>query len=109
VNALINIAITAKTDFDAMTTYNCDQVTLGIEQLDETQIGLYPNPTTGTFTLSFGNEAISGEVFVSDMNGRIIVQEKISSVSSKTIQLDANNGVYYISVRTDKGTVYKKL
>ncbi len=109
VDALISIAATAKTDFDAMTTYNCNQVTLGLEQLDETQISLYPNPTTGTFTLSFGNEAFSGEVIVSDMDGRTILQEEITNVNSKTIQLDANAGVYFISVKTSKGTVHKKM
>jgi hypothetical protein len=108
VNALITQAALAKTDYDAM-NFSCNQITLGLDQLDETQIGLFPNPTTGAFTISFGNEAVSGILTVTDMNGRIVLQENLKNVNTKSFRLESNTGVYYVSIKTERGTVYKKL
>lgn len=108
VNALIAQSTTAKTDFDLM-NFNCNQVTLGIEQLDETQIGLHPNPTRGTFTLSFGDQAIDGEISVTDMNGRVLLVEEINHKNVKILDLDTKSGIYFVTIKTGFHTVHKRL
>ncbi len=108
-NELINLAATAKSDFDAMTNYNCNQVTLGQKELRVDQIELYPNPTSGSFTLSFGDEAISGQVIVTDMRGRVILEEKISNENVKFLTLDTQSGIYNVSIKTEFNTIHKKL
>lgn len=109
VNSLLALAATAKIDYDGMSTYNCNQVTLGVDELDKSQVGLYPNPSTGQFSLSFGDELISGRIIVTDMKGSIVLDEEIQDENVKIFKLDTKNGVYNVSIITNIDTIHKRL
>tara|TARA_R110000737_G_scaffold282322_2_gene288975 strand:+ start:17507 stop:19132 length:1626 start_codon:yes stop_codon:yes gene_type:complete len=109
VNALKNIAAIAKTDFDAEWTYNCNlYTTLGTEKLEESSIGLYPNPSDGQFTLAF-DETLSGELLITDMTGRSVYHENFYNQNQIQVQLSEKTGIYLLSLSTAKGTIIKKI
>jgi hypothetical protein len=109
VNSLITMAATAKTDFDAESTYNCNlYTTLGTEKLEESTIGLYPNPSDGQFTLAF-DETLSGELLITDMTGRIVYYESFDNQNQIQVQLSEKTGLYLLSLSTAKGTIIKKI
>lgn len=114
VTSLRTQAALAKMEFDSgydgTVNYNCDQVTLGIDQLDEAQIGLFPNPTSGKLTLSFGDIQLTGSVVVvQDLSGRIVFENRIDNSSEMKIEMKEKSGVYLLSILTEKGRINKKV
>ncbi|MFA7273890.1 MAG: T9SS type A sorting domain-containing protein [Crocinitomicaceae bacterium] len=108
VNFLTSLAATAKMDFESMAMYNCNVYTADLEQLDANQIGLYPNPSNGNFNLTFG-ESVNGSVQITDMAGRIVFEQTVSNQSSLLINLTEANGIYQVTIATNKGIVHKKI
>lgn len=109
VNSLISIAAQAKSDFDAMTSNNCNQVTLDLSELDEFYFLLYPNPSNGSFYLNFGKYAVSGNLNIYDVSGRPVFQQRIENENEKQIFMNELNGVYILSLQTEKGERRKKI
>lgn len=106
VDALINQAAQAKSDFDAMTSYNCNQVTLGIDEAGrEVSVELFPNPSNGIITLSFGETLFSGVVTVMDIHGRIVHTEKIANQNVKKMNMYTKPGLYHVSIASDGSTI----
>ena len=58
---------------------------------------VYPNPTRGMITISFGDPKLIGTIaIISDVNGRILQQVKITA-NAQSFDLSAyTNGVYFI-------------
>lgn len=82
-------------DTDSVTVVVVDCV--GLDELSNITLSVYPNPSKGVFNyeLSSLNEDI--ELLVTDLSGKILVSEKVSSVNG-TINL-ANNesGIYFLT------------
>lgn len=68
-------------------------------------ISLFPNPTSGRFTISLPMN--NAEIIVMDFLGRQIIK-KLATQKKTSIQLD-NNGVYFVYVTTKHGTIIKRL
>lgn len=72
---------------------------------------VYPNPTTGKFTLEFNemNEQLKVEVFT--ISGQVLISENVEagSFTSKDFNLEAKPGVYFVRVTGSKGASVKKL
>lgn len=77
-----------------------DVESLGInESFRPENLRVYPNPSTGTFSISnlngLGNEV---SIEVRDVTGKIVVRKNVSSVDGVLrLNLDLNNGVYFIN------------
>lgn len=59
----------------------CDSLginTAVAEAVVEQAIQAYPNPSNGTFTLSYAVQPIAGELEVRDLSGRLVLRERIS-------------------------------
>jgi len=72
--------------------------------------GVYPNPNTGTFTISlFGSNSITESAVVSIYN---ILGNKMSVFNlelqnnNATFDTKLSNGIYFISVKDSKGNIY---
>lgn len=78
-------------------------------------LNLYPNPTSGITNLSIDltqNETIS--ISVLNSIGQVVYSSKSTQMHAgvNTIQLNSenwSNGIYFVSVASDKGTTNKKL
>lgn len=71
---------------------------------------LYPNPTTGTFTIRFMTPVENGTVFITDVTGKVL-QRVIGNGYQLHFDLSgAAAGVYYVQIKTREGkTITKKV
>jgi hypothetical protein len=101
------------------TPYNClysngiGELPTGLRTIQR-KIGsilLFPNPTTGTFTLDFQNiDAEVESVSVFDQLGKCIYNANIRSSNHSTqISLDIPSGIYSVSIQTNNGLVSQTL
>lgn len=90
--------------------------TVGVEEFTFENFAVYPNPTTGTFNLSFSpatNDNI--EVSLYDLRGRVIGQSTFEDVSASTIfnrQFDygyIESGMYFLVVKNGNKSTTKKI
>ncbi|MEO6131694.1 MAG: T9SS type A sorting domain-containing protein [Saprospiraceae bacterium] len=65
---------------------------------------IFPNPTTGNFTLKIESQfAGKGQLSISDLNGKIIISKNIALEPEIKIQAESlSAGVYILSLRTDQ-------
>lgn len=77
---------------------------------EEINVAVYPNPMANYLVISTGNATID-EVQIHDALGQLIL-DKTFSVQMTEITLPTDellSGVYFLSIRTSKGTVRRKL
>ena len=84
--------------------------TLGIEEQDQNVVSIYPNPSTGLFTLKVTN----GNVFISimDAQGRVVLNQEVTSYAGEEMQLDLTQfgqGIYFATVQNNESTKMLKL
>ena len=90
------------------TTLNTINTTLSVlENKNELKTLIYPNPSSGTVTLSEIEKESTIEVFN-------VLGEKVISVQSQNTSVDLNlseleNGIYFVKVSSGKGVVSKKI
>lgn len=92
---------------------SCDECSsFSAENLFIADLSVNPNPsTTGIFTLEgvvLGNESV--QVAVSDIQGRILMQNTVSGNLNERIDLSSfDNGLYIMSITSNRGVMTKKL
>ena len=75
---------------------------VGLDNAEELNLNVYPNPTTGIVTVD--GEGIKN-VDVMDMSGRMVM-----NTSSRTVDMtNLSNGVYMLRISTEKGTFTQKI
>lgn len=74
------------------------------ENLLENNFSIYPNPTLNNFTIS-GIE--NGEVRITDSRGRVL--KRITLGKDETSLNGLSEGIYFINITNDKGSVTKQL
>ncbi len=92
--------------------------TQGIDNADDFNVFLYPNPTSGLTTIALSGINEEVDISLIDINGRTVLQlhptfdaESLSSNNSK-IEIDVSglsSGAYFVRINTNHGTCYKKL
>ncbi len=73
---------------------------------------IYPNPTTGTFTLEFtGTEPVeNSSAFICDIRGNKILDIRLSGTNKQVISLENQpKGMYFIRILTEKHTESSKI
>jgi len=85
---------------------NCYQY-LDLKELESSQIGLYPNPTTDKISLDFGAlNGISATIVLSDMQGRVMQSQQLSDYAVDMSKL--SKGSYVLEVKLADGRSMKK-
>lgn len=83
--------------------------TLGIVDNDlSTSISIYPNPTKDILKINLIN-TIDAEVYLYDIQGRLILNKEINKEVSTLDISHLHSGVYILNIKTDIGTVSKKI
>ena len=74
------------------------------------EISLYPNPASDVFSIDFGNNASDKEIFVCNLNGEVVYNEKHNVESVISINADSYaSGVYFVKIKQQNKTEVKKL
>ena len=84
--------------------------TTGIKSYAEriSSIQLYPNPTTGSFTIKNDSPLASG-VKIKNVEVYNVFGELVHQSTGEVINLNAVNGVYFVSIKTEDGVAIKKI
>ncbi len=79
---------------------------VGITELSNNNLlSLYPNPTSGQFTIVLSTD--NATIIVTDILGQQVLQTQTTQ-NTTNLQLD-NNGIYIVYVKTKQGTTTRKL
>lgn len=82
--------------------------TVGVQNYELDQTEIYPNPTTGVFTIQNTNVSIQS-VEVYDVYGKLMSRVE---VNDNTVTIDATSyasGVYFTRIMTENGVVTKRI
>lgn len=111
--APVNIGVTNQ-DFDAsieiwrfFRRYKLNNLTTDIKEMESSAgLSIFPNPTSGNFTLKF-DDSQKRMIIVTDQIGRIIMnRESFSNLESFAISC---SGIYLLTIRNENSTTIKKL
>ena len=84
---------------------------LGIEDIQNGNFVIYPNPSKGIFNIVFKSESTSIKFSVYDVTGKIVYSKYADKLSNKH-KLDLNNlsiGVYFLEIENNTKVTTKKL
>lgn len=87
-------------------------VLLGSEEVSKAKFLVYPNPNKGSFTVQFNEVVTEYSIQVLDQAGRMVLDNDYVQNSSLTQHINLNTtaaGVYFVTVKTDKAVVTKKV
>jgi len=78
---------------------------VGINELSEQGISIYPNPTSGRLVLEFDQFKQINQITILDITGKQIL-ERTNLQAKEVIDLsDFRSGMYFITIRTDKKVI----
>jgi hypothetical protein len=81
---------------------------LGIGTIDFNGLHIAPNPTNGIVQLSSLPQDFKGTMFVSNLSGQVLLQQKITESNVVTLDLSAfQSGTYLINLFNDSGSSSK--
>jgi hypothetical protein len=78
----------------------------GVDGLSTERVNIFPNPASNSFRIS-GIEGIA-KLQISDLNGKVKFSKEIFD-NEYLLTNALQKGIYLVKVRTDKGTIVKKL
>ncbi len=90
-------------------------IVLGQDDTDKrSAISLFPNPSTGSFTVEFkAIQAQKANLTIVDLTGKVILTQSLSDLnngSRQNIELGGiSSGVYIVQVQTEKGVYQQKI
>ena len=87
-------------------TSNCLNVTLVGMPSPEVGMSLYPNPNTGAFTLSVGEEMLGAQLSVFNARGDKVYGQEVLSHATEQFDLDLAVGMYLVVV--EKGELVRR-
>ncbi|MEX2483930.1 MAG: T9SS type A sorting domain-containing protein, partial [Brumimicrobium sp.] len=91
------------TKLDCSDTSDCiDVLILGVDENNLTSIEVYPNPSTGVYTIT--SEEVNKPYAVLDNNGRVILEGTFKNKSTEIDISKHDNGIYFLNV---EGSVVK--
>ncbi len=84
-----------------------------IEMVEQNQLKVYPNPTSGTFTLSFNTErTVEYQISIKDILGRSMFENTIRGTGDDKYlflnSIDWESGIYFVSIRSGRNRIQSK-
>jgi hypothetical protein len=83
---------------------------LGTDEFQLQNIGIYPNPSNGIFSIKLG-EFIPKSIEITDLTGKIIYTQKgFENNNEIVLNLSSiSNGIYFIKIATDSQSLTRKI
>lgn len=92
--------------------YNAGQTTGIYSEASAPAFSVYPNPTTGQFTITINNPApVNTEIVISTINGQVCYRKLLVNISeaAETISTNLPGGLYFMKVTAGKSSTVQKL
>lgn len=105
VQSLMETADSVKQFYMDQVTYNCNQVTASIDEVDEQHFTIFPNPSTGSITIESANDY---SLTINDLNGRLIQTIPLQTMET-SLELKLNQGVYLFEFQTKTGRATRRV
>jgi hypothetical protein len=88
------------TENGCVDTSNCITITnVGLETLyDENNLSIYPNPSTGEFSIDLGSTEGNIQVTVYDLNNKTISCDHFKNRQFIDLKIDGPSGFYFINI-----------
>ena len=83
---------------------------VGVNEVTTVNARIYPNPSTGMFTIAYDGQGSINEIYVRDFNGRTVGYS--NNLGERTATVDLSNlssGHYVLHILTDEGTAVQKV
>jgi hypothetical protein len=82
---------------------------VGLKEIEDNSFNIYPNPANDKFTLSLDDAILDGEIYFSDIRGRVLNSATISSLEQEFSLASFSNGVYFVTIRKNGASYVKRL
>ncbi|MBK9356835.1 MAG: T9SS type A sorting domain-containing protein [Bacteroidales bacterium] len=89
-----------------------DAGTVGIKELKENQIHIYPNPATDEITLVLPGTMDNAELNLYDFSGKVLRNFLLTSIPGNSLRISTNglsSGTYLLRIKTDHENISHKL
>lgn len=88
---------------------NCSVTGVTSEQNSFTHYWIFPNPSSGSFTLKLLKKAIPIKLEVVDVTGKVVESIQLTEANSFTFGQNLPKGVYFINIKDDSSFEVRKL
>lgn len=80
--------------------------TVGVDEIPETSVSVYPNPTNGVVTFQFSEVEKAAEIIIITIIGEVIARHQVSGVNSAEIDLsEYTTGLYLYQFITENKVI----
>ena len=85
-------------------------VITGINSPNNIHFKVFPNPSSGVFTINYPSSCRFGDIIITNIFGEIVSNFRNQNLKTSTIDLSNQpSGIYFISLKTESGTYTRKL
>lgn len=89
------------TDGECVDTSDCYTIaTVGIDEINQIAFSAFPNPTTGTITITFGELVQNGTIAVLSVDGAVVQMSEINNQDQILLDINQPNGIYFLQLLT---------
>lgn len=98
-NSVFNATSNGGTD---IFVHKLSNIALGtFDNIDNSLIKIYPNPTSGKISIELGGDFTNGELIISNVLGQIIQIEKFNS-SNFEFNIEGNTGINFMTIKVGR-------
>ncbi len=109
VQDILNSALAIKTFYENESDIPCSGATWNVNELNDYDIHMYPNPSTGTVHL-INQDQLQLGITVSDAQGKIL--KELPPFNNQMFELnlsDQGAGIYFVHIQSESGTVVQRI
>lgn len=88
-----------------ITVENCTS----IDEIDNSTMTVYPNPSYGQFTVTLPNNYNQANIAIIDINGKVIFEDEFNSTNKEFDMQNLDSGLYTVKVLTQNEVFVEKL
>lgn len=97
------------TDGNQLWSYSADETITGIEEVQESDLAIFPNPSSGSYLIHLNDESLANaNLEVLTLDGRL-ANFSFASEEGRLNLYNSSPGIYIVRIRASKRTFTKKV